>query len=180
MSLITSSHDKKKGPSKKKSWYVLYVRSNQETIIQDQINRLELNIIAYSPTQLVVKKWKDRKKKVIKPLLPKIVFVKTDETLRDQVFQINGTINYLFEQKKPAIVRESEIQQLRTITNNNRMISHELTSAVKGSEIDLSPYGFQNVKGIVDKVSNAVCWVTLKTLGCTLKLTLISNKENIK
>ena len=81
-------------------------------------------------------------------------------------------MRYLFEQQKPAIVREVEIEQLKTITNNSRVIGHEVTSLVKGSEIDLTPYGLKDLKGIVDKVSNSVCWVTLKTLGCSLKLTI--------
>jgi len=172
MSFTPSLHTEKKPAKKVNRWYVLYVKSKHETIIQDCINELDFDITAYSPTHLVVKQWKDRKKKVIAPLLPKIVLVKTEEKLRDQVFLIPGTVRYLFEQKKPAIVREVEIEQLRAITDNTRVIGREVTSLIKGSEIDLTPYGFKDLKGIVDKVSNSVCWVTLKTLGCSLKLTI--------
>ena len=172
MSFTPSLYTEKKPAKKVKRWYVLYVKSKRETIIQDCINELDFDITAYSPTHLVVKQWKDRKKKVIAPLLPKIVLVKTEEKLRDQVFLIPGTVRYLFEQKKPAIVREVEIEQLRAITDNNRVIGCVVTSLIKGSEIDLTPYGFKDLKGIVDKVSNSVCWVTLKTLGCSLKLTI--------
>ena len=172
MSFTPSLHTEKKPAKKVNRWYVLYVKSKHETIIQDCINELDFDITAYSPTHLVVKQWKDRKKKVIAPLLPKIVLVKTEEKLRDQVFLIPGTVRYLFEQKKPAIVREVEIEQLRAITDNNRVIGCETTSLIRGSEIDLTPYGFKDLKGIVDKVSNSVCWVTLKTLGCSLKLTI--------
>ena len=172
MSLTPSKYTEKKSAKKVKRWYVLYVKSKRETIVQDCINELDFDITAYSPTHLVVKQWKDRKKKVIAPLLPKIVLVKTEEKLRDQVFLIPGTVRYLFEQKKPAIVREVEIEQLRAIKDNTRVIGCVVTSLIKGSEIDLTPYGFKDLKGIVDKVSNSVCWVTLKTLGCSLKLTI--------
>ncbi|MDG2498347.1 MAG: transcription termination/antitermination NusG family protein [Flavobacteriaceae bacterium] len=168
MSLVPFLYTTKKN----KLWYVLYVKSKRETIIQDQINALDLDIIAYSPTQVVIKQWKDRRKKVNTPLLPKIVLVKSEERLRDKVFQINGTVRYLFEQRKPAIVREIEIEQLRAITDNSRVIDHEITSIVKGTEMDLTPYGFKGLLGRVDKISNSVCWVTLQTLGYTLKLTL--------
>ena len=172
MSFTPSKYTEKKPAKKVKRWYVLYVKSKRETIIQDCINELDLDIKAYSPTHVVVKQWKDRKKKVIAPLLPKIVLVKTEEKLRDQVFLIPGTVRYLFEQKKPAIVREVEIEQLRAITENTRVIDHEVSLLVKGIEIDLTSYGFKGLKGIVDKVSNAVCWIKLDTLGCTLKLTI--------
>ena len=168
MSLVPFLYTTKKN----KLWYVLYVKSKRETIIQDQINALDLDIIAYSPTLVVIKQWKDRRKKVNTPLLPKIVLVKSEERLRDKVFQINGTVRYLFEQRKPAIVREIEIEQLRAITDNSRVIDHEITSIVKGTEMDLTPYGFKGLLGRVDKISNSVCWVTLQTLGYTLKLTL--------
>ena len=102
------------------------------------------------------------------------MLVKSEEKLRDQVFQIPGTVKYLFEQRKPAIVREIEIKQLRAITENTRVIDHEVSSIAKGIEIDLTSYGFKGLKGIVDKVSNSVCWVKLDTLGCTLKLTIKS------
>ena len=153
-------------------WYVLYVKSNLETSIQDQINKLGLDIKAYSPTHVIIKQWKDRKKKVISALLPKIVFVKTEEKLREEVFQIQGAVRYLFEQKKPAIVRESEIEQLKCISENIGLISHEVTSVVKGDEIDLSPYGFKGLQGIVDKVSKEVCWVNINTLNFALKIKL--------
>ena len=172
MSFTPSKYPEKKSAKKVKRWYVLYVKSKRETIIQDCINELDFDITAYCPTHVVVKQWKDRKKKVTEPILPKIVFIKTQENLRDKVFIIPGTVRYLFEQQKPAIVREVEIEQLKTITNNSRVIGHEVTSLVKGSEIDLTPYGLKDLKGIVDKVSNSVCWVTLKTLGCSLKLTI--------
>ena len=168
MSLVPFLYTTKKN----KLWYVLYVKSKRETIIQDQINALDLDIIAYSPTHVVIKQWKDRRKKVNTPLLPKIVLVKSEERLRDKVFQINGTVRYLFEQRKPAIVREIEIEQLRAITDNSRVIDHEITSIIKGTEMDLTPYGFKGLLGRVDKISNSVCWVTLQTLGYTLKLTL--------
>ena len=174
MSIAISIHTKKTPEKKVNRWYVLYVKSKQEVNIQNYINESVVDMEAYSPTHVVTKQWKDRKKKVITPLLPKIVLVKTQDNLRDQVFQIPGTVKYLFEQRKPAIVREIEIKQLRAITENTRVIGHEVIGPIIGSEMDLSSYGFKGLKGTVDKVSNAVCWVTLKTLGCTLKLTIKS------
>lgn len=162
----------KKTSEQTKLWYVLYVKSNQEISVQEHINSLEIDLEAYCPTQLVIKQWKDRKKKMLTPLLPKIVLIKTQEKFRDQVFSIPGTVRYLFEQKKPAVVREKEIEQLKLITKNKRVIDHQVSSSVKGDVVDLTSYGFKNVKGTIDKVSNGVCWVKLESLGCTLKLTL--------
>ena len=106
MNIEPSKNINKKRETTIMKWYVLYVKSKCETVIEDQINELDFDITAYTPTHVVVKQWKDRKKKVIAPMLPKIVFIKTQENLRDKVFTIPGTVRYLFEQQKPAIVRE--------------------------------------------------------------------------
>lgn len=173
MSIATNNPNSTQKPSNQdKLWYVLYVKANYEKSVEDHINSLDIDIQAYSPTQLITKQWKDRKKKVLAPLLPKIVLVKTIEKLREQVFIVPGAVRYLFEQKKPAIVRQNEIDELKLITDNKRIIDHQVLSAIKGDEVDLTNYGFKNIKGIVDKVSKEVCWVKLDSLGCTLKLTL--------
>jgi transcription antitermination factor NusG len=154
------------------NWFVLYVKTRQELKIQNYLKSSNLNIEVFCPTRIEVKQWSDRKKKIKRPLLPSILFVKTTEENRDSVFSIPGCIRYLFEFGKPAIVKDFEIERLVAITDNKRVIEHEVTAVVKGSEIDLTPYGFKDVKGIVDRVSNTVCWVALDTLGCMLKLTL--------
>lgn len=173
LSITTNNPNRIQKPLKQdKLWYVLYVKANYEKSVEDHINSLNMDIQAYNPTHFITKQWKDRKKKVLVPILPKIVLVKTEEKLREQVFNVPGTVRYLFEQKKPAIVRQIEIDQLKLITENKRIIDHQVLSAVKGDEVDLTNYGFKNIKGIIDKVSKEVCWVKLDSLGCTLKLTL--------
>lgn len=173
LSITTNNPNRIQKPLKQdKLWYVLYVKANYEKSVEDNINSLDMDIQAYSPTHFITKQWKDRKKKVLAPILPKIVLVKTEEKLREQVFNVPGTVRYLFEQKKPAIVRQIEIDQLKLITENKRIIDHQFLLAVKGDEVDLTNYGFKNIKGIIDKVSKEVCWVKLDSLGYTLKLTL--------
>ena len=78
------------------------------------------------------------------------------------VFPAYGLANYLIKNN----------YSVKLITDNKRIIDHKVSSAVKGDEVDLTNYGFKNIKGIVDKVSKEVCWVKLDSLGCTLKLTL--------
>ena len=68
----------KKTSEQTKLWYVLYVKYKHEISVQEHVNSLEIDIEAYCPTQFVIKQWKDRKKKILTPLLPKIVLIKND------------------------------------------------------------------------------------------------------
>ena len=93
-------------------WFVLYTKPNYELKVAEGINTLGIN--AYCPTFTQIKHYSDRKKKVQKPLLPSYVLVQLSEEDRPKVFAITGVVRYLFWLGKPAVVREEEIELLRT------------------------------------------------------------------
>jgi len=153
-------------------WYVLYVRSKQEIKIESYINNLDANVEAFCPSVIKVKKWSDRTKRVRVALLPSIVLIRTQEKYRDRVFEISGTSKYLFWENRPAVVKEHEIDNLKWISGFSNITSYEVTESRLGSTIDLTPLGFTNFKGIIDKKSRNVCWVVLESLGYTVKFIL--------
>ncbi|MEH6656439.1 UpxY family transcription antiterminator [Leeuwenhoekiella marinoflava] len=153
-------------------WYVLYVRSRQELKIESYINKLDADIEAFCPSVIQVKKWSDRTKKIRVPLMPSIVLIKTKEKFRDRVFEIAGTSKYLFWENRPAVVREDEIDNLKSISSFTNINSYEVTQLRAGSKIDLTSLGFTNFKGIIDKKSKNKCWVILESLGYTVKIIL--------
>ncbi|WP_111308299.1 transcription termination/antitermination NusG family protein [Confluentibacter sediminis] len=154
------------------NWHVLYVRAKQEFKIEDHINNSDFDIEAFCPSRIETRIWSDRKKKVSVPILPSIILIKTQESLRDKVFSIPGTIRYLFWLGKPAIVKETEIEQLRFVSQHKDIVSHEVEVLKPGKTINLKPFGFSDANGIIEKVSNNVCWIILETLGFTIKVTL--------
>ena len=93
-------------------WFVLYTKPNYELKVAQGINTMGIN--AYCPTFTQVKHYSDRKKKVQKPLLPSYVLVQLSEQDRPKVFEISGVVRYLFWLGKPAVVREEEIELLKT------------------------------------------------------------------
>lgn len=153
-------------------WCVLFVKSRQELKIKTRLEKLGLDIEVFCPTRIEYRQWSDRKKKMIMPLLPSILLVRLKEADRNSVFSVPNTLRYLFENKKPAVVKEHEIERLRTIAENKNIIAHETAQFIIGDEIDLTPYGFENLMGIVKKSSNTLIWVSLERLGFMLKLTL--------
>ena len=94
-----------------KKWFILYTKPNQEIKVADQLK--SLNISSFCPTVTIIKNYSDRKKKIIKPLLPSYVFVNIEDAKRNDVFSIYGIVRYMFWLEKPAIVRESEIELMK-------------------------------------------------------------------
>ncbi len=90
-----------------KKWFVVYTRPQQELKVARELSAM--GITNYCPTITLVKQYSDRRKKVIRPLLPSYVMVHLEEKQRQKVFACCGIVRYLFFLGKPAAVTELEI-----------------------------------------------------------------------
>ena len=149
-----------------KSWHVIYTKSRAEKKVEERLNNF--GIEAYCPVKQEVKQWSDRKKKILVPILPSMVLVNIDEKERNNVFDIPGVVRYMFWLKKHAIVKNDEVDSLKNLLNQNKIISQETMALKVGEKIDVP--GFENQSGIIKKVSNNQIWVVLKKLGYVIKL----------
>ena len=148
-------------------WFVLYTKPNCELKVAEWINTLGIN--AYCPTYTQIKHYSDRKKKVQKPLLPSYVLVQLTEQDRPKVFAVTGVVRYLFWLGKPAVVREEEIELLRT---NLRGIFDEAVisklSVGKEYTIPLGPFKGQT-GNVIDVLKNKLR-LELPSLGLFVSL----------
>ncbi|WP_417199538.1 transcription termination/antitermination NusG family protein [Bizionia sp.] len=155
---------------KEKKWYVLYVKPNHEKKVEKRINDSHLDIAAFCPTRIEVRVWSDRKKKIEIPLLSRIVFIQSFEADRAKVFDFPGTVNYLYDNGEPGLVKENEITHLKRISENPNIIGHEIEEMSPGDLISLDRFGFDNEDGIIQKSTKNNIWVVLESLGFVVKL----------
>lgn len=152
------------------SWYVLYVKTRNELKVA---KRLEAHgIQVYCPCRIEYRQWSDRVKKTKVPLLPSMLLVYITEVNRADVFQIPGALRYLFWAGKPATIPEGEIDILKNYFNKHQVTSHEVETLSPGDSMPLDAYGFKNTKGIIEKVSNSICWIRISNLGFILKVNI--------
>ncbi|AWV98052.1 UpxY family transcription antiterminator [Arcticibacterium luteifluviistationis] len=97
-------------------WYVLYTKSRNEKITAERLN--EMGIKAYCPVLKKQKQWSDRKKTVLEPLFKSYVFVNIEEKHMREVFKSPGVVRYLYWLKRPAIVKDHEIQSIKNMLND--------------------------------------------------------------
>ncbi len=68
---------------------------------------------SWCPVQKKERQWSDRKKIIEEPLFRSYVFVKAAKDERNQILSVNGVVNFLYFEKKPAIIRDNEIELIR-------------------------------------------------------------------
>ena len=152
-----------------KKWFILYTKPNQEIKVAEQLK--EINISCFCPTVTIFKKYSDRKKKVIKPLLPSYVFVFIEEEKRNDVFSVFGITRYMFWLGKPANVRESEIELMKQYLNGIYE-SISLTKFTKGQLYKISEGVFSGRIGKVVESQKNKIKLELQSLGMIVTLRL--------
>jgi transcription antitermination factor NusG len=107
-------------------WHVLEVKFQFERIVQKRLNQLGIRAIV--PTQKQTIRWSDRYKQQEVVLFSRYVFVCVAPKVRNDVFKAGKEVKgYLYQDGKPAILREIEVELI-----------HELMNLEKGIEITCS------------------------------------------
>ncbi len=94
-------------------WFVLYTKTNAEKKFAE---RLQIaGYVVYLPLQEELKQWSDRKKKIQKPLISSVVFVRCTEAQLSGLYSILGFSRILRYLGKPAVVQPQEILNLQIL-----------------------------------------------------------------
>ncbi|MBI1838115.1 MAG: UpxY family transcription antiterminator [Flavobacteriia bacterium] len=129
-----------------KVWYAFYTKSRAEKKVYDRLILEKFE--AYLPLKTEIKKWSDRKKKVITPLISSYVFVSCTEKQINNVIKIEGIVNVLKYLKHPAIVYNYEIENLRILLSG--VDNYEIYSGDKldkGDAIEVTKGPFKGLIG---------------------------------
>lgn len=165
--LETKFKHKSKSFTQQRLWYVIYCKPNTEKSTAQKLKELDFEV--YCPTQIQVRQWSDRKKKIEKPVLPSMLLIKIKDKDRSLVFEVPTVNRYLFFQKQPAVVREEEVDVLQKYLSED-YDRIEVDKIEEGSRLNLDHLGFRNQEGIVKKLSNNQCWIYLESLGYIIKV----------
>lgn len=112
-----------------KKWLVVYTKPRWEKKVNTSL--VKKGIEAYCPLNKVRRKWSDRMKTIEEPLFKSYVFVKVEDAGMTEVRFVDGVLNYVYWNGKPAIVREEEIIEIKKF-----MFEYE---DVEVSSIELKP-----------------------------------------
>jgi transcription antitermination factor NusG len=130
----------------------------------------------YLPLNKVVKQWSDRKKIVQEPLFKGYVFIKIAEKEKWDIKLVDGILNYVHWLGKPAIVKESDIENIKKFLQEFDNVQIIDKSLQKGAEVVVQQGIMMNYKGIVLEVLNNKAIVNIDSMGINLNATFDLNK----
>jgi len=103
------------------NWYALWVRSRQEFVSADELQRK--GIETFLPSVSRMRQWKDRRKLVVFPLFPGYLFVHVAPDAESflNVVKTRGAVSLLGQEPgHPAPVDPQEIQSLRLMIDSGK------------------------------------------------------------
>jgi transcriptional antiterminator RfaH len=128
----------------KQKWYVVKTNPRAEKKVYERI--ISSGINAYLPLVSTIRQWSDRKKKIDLPLISSTLFVNCSEKDFSKVFNIPGFHSFLYYLKKPAVVRDYEINNLRILLKENvDFESFETEKLLKGDKVEVIRGPFQGL-----------------------------------
>jgi len=101
---------------KQKIWLVFYTTPRAEKKCELRIDERGIDVLL--PKRIVIRQWKDRKKKVIEPLFPNYIFAHVDEGDRLRVLQTDGIVRTVSFGKNFAEISNEEIENIKISQND--------------------------------------------------------------
>lgn len=149
-------------------WYALYTKPRWEKKVAEALERK--GIECYCPLVTEVREWSDRKKKVTSPLFRSYVFVKLPDEERPRVFEVPGTVRYLFWLGQPALIRQEEMDVLKEWLESSNAEDISVTHLKPGDEVTISNGKLKDQEGIIAEVGRRRVKIVLKNLGLTVSI----------
>jgi transcription antitermination factor NusG len=148
-----------------KKWFVLYTKPRNELKVTERLTRIGVEV--YTPIKTEVRQWSDRKKKVTIPLLPAMVLVKLLEKEVDIVFNIPGTVRFLFEHGKRASVSNEEVLAMKSYLET--VVQKESKTLAVG---DIVKVPLLEQEAILLAIKGKKCLAQLQKLGAIVSFQL--------
>ena len=133
-----------------KRWYALYTKPRWEKKVHKLLT--QKNIEAYCPLNKVKRKWTDRVKPIEEPLFSSYVFVKVADEEKTEVRFVDGVLNFVYWNGKPAVVREEEIIELKKFLSEYEDVQVSNIEIKPADEVMLTTGVMMGAKGRVLRV----------------------------
>jgi transcriptional antiterminator RfaH len=146
------------------NWYVVYTKPLTEKKVAERLS--QLGIEYYLPLYTTIKQWSDRKKKLEKPLINSVVFVRCQAAELHLLYTVPSVVGVLRQDGKPAVVKTHEIQNLRILLQEVGATELEPIALEPGTAIEVTRGPFKGIIGTAVQVLNTLrVIIEIKQLG---------------
>jgi transcription antitermination factor NusG len=148
------------------NWFVVYTKPRWEKKVYKLL--IENSIDAYCPINKIRKKWSDRYKIVEEPLFKSYVFVHIDASELTNVRMIDGVLNFVYWNKKPAIVKDFEIDNIKKFLGEYEHVEIVPIEIQPNDTVRIASGAFMDMEGKVMQQLGQFVEVEIKSLGFKL------------
>jgi transcriptional antiterminator RfaH len=150
------------------NWYVVYTKAQHELKVETKLTNLGYKV--YCPKTTQIRQWSDRKKKIVTPLIKSYLFIKIDSSRRDEIFQVDGVVRYLYWLGKPALVRDCELKCIEDyLSFENVKVAIQYLNV--GDKTIIKNEIFENEEATIIRKNNNCATVRLQSLGLLITIT---------
>lgn len=148
-----------------KKWYALYTKPRWEKKIDTVL--VKKGIESWCPLQKIERQWSDRKKIVEEPLFKSYIFVRISPAERTAVLSTDGILNFVHYLKKPAIIKDAEIDLIKKYLAEKDASIYILSKEGYAEEtrIKVNHGVFMGNEGTVLRSGRKKVYVKLESLG---------------
>jgi transcriptional antiterminator RfaH len=114
-------------------WYAIYTKSRFEKKLYSAL--LSSGFEVFLPLIKEKRKWSDRLKTVVVPLLPSYVFVKMLKTRINYLYNYEGVVRLVSFEGRPCEIREEEIALLERIVTHGYHVQTTPLSCQRGDVV---------------------------------------------
>ncbi len=157
-------------------WFAVYTKPRWEKKVSETLK--EKGVEVYCPLNKVEKQWSDRKKIIHEPLFKGYVFVRITENQKLDVRTVNGIVNFVYWNGKPAVVRDEEIEIIQRFLSEFNDVEVESLSLQVNNQVLIKQGVLVNYQGIVLEVLGNRAKVLVESMG--LKLSATIDKKNLQ
>lgn len=156
--------------SENKNWYVLYTKPRWERKVAEKLENA--GIECYCPLNRVERRWSDRWKTIQEPLFRCYIFVHVSTEDLYKPLEVNGILHYVHHMKKPAVVRDREINDIRRFLAEHKSVNLEKIHVGVNDAIEILYGPFMDKTGQVTQVKENYVKVSIRSLGYSLVATV--------
>lgn len=158
------------------TWYVVYTRPRWEKKVSQLFEQSGLE--AYCPLTKVIKQWSDRRKTIYEPLFRGYVFVRVEESKKWEVKNIDGVINYVYWNGKPARVQNDEVDTIKKFLHEFEDVEVLDSNLKLNSKVTIRQGVLMNYNGIVLELMGNKARVKIESMG--VQLSAIFEKKDLQ
>ena len=152
----------------KKKWYVVYTKARNEKKTALILEKSGIDV--YCPIVKEVRQWSDRKKTVEVPLFSSYLFVHLAPKERELVYAAPGVVRYLFWLNRPAIVKDQEIETLKSWLTGE-VLAVKVQNLKPGDSLSIHKGPFKGKDGVIQNINSNRVQLVLKELGLKVSIT---------